>query len=71
MDLYEALLFGLLLGTLVFILVSTYIFQQRSVDYGIYITPFSNDPYYRPPVSIIISILLGISLILYFKKNYE
>jgi hypothetical protein len=64
-DLLEALIFGLLLGSLVFILVSTYVYQQHT-DYGTYI-PISNSPYYRPPVIVPISIFVGILIILMYK----
>ena len=64
-DLLEALIFGLLLGSLVFIIVSTYIYQQDT-DYGTYLA-VSNSPYYKPPVIIPISIIAGILIILMYK----
>ena len=65
MDLLEALIFGLLLGSLVFILVSTYVYQQNT-DYGTYLG-VSDSPYYRPPIMVPISIFVGILIILMYK----
>ena len=65
MDLQEVLIFGLLLGSLAFILVTTYIYQKET-DYGTYL-PISNSPYYKPPVIIPISISVGILIILMYK----
>jgi hypothetical protein len=65
MDLLEVLIFGLLLGSLAFILVTTYVYQKET-DYGIYL-PISNSPYYKAPVIIPISISVGILIILMYK----
>lgn len=65
MDMLEALIFGLLLGSLIFILVSTYIYQ-RDTDYGTYL-PVSDSPYYKPPIMVPISIFVGILIILMYK----
>ena len=65
MDLLEALIVGLLLGSLIFILVSAYVFQQNT-DYGTYV-PISDSPYYKPPIMVPISIFVGILIILMYK----
>jgi hypothetical protein len=65
MNLLEALIVGLLLGSLIFILVSTYVFQQNT-DYGTYV-PISDSPYYKPPIMVPISIFVGILIILMYK----
>ena len=65
MDLLEVLIVSLLLGSLAFIIVSSYI-QQQDTDYGTYL-PVSNSPYYKPPVIIPISIIAGILIILMYK----
>jgi hypothetical protein len=65
MDLLEVLIFSLLLVSLAFIIVSTYIYQ-KDTDYGIYV-PISDSPYYKPPIMVPISIFIGILIILMYK----
>jgi len=65
MDLLEVLIFSLLLVSLAFIIVSTYIYQQDT-DYGTYL-PVSDSAYYKPPIMVPISIFVGILIILMYK----